>query len=651
MKSRVAQSSSGQLQTILVSSFLAAVVSIVLLLVAHGLTTTQIIAAAVTGVVIAVLDLFPIYLDPTGELRLTTVIAIPTLVLFDWPAALLGTAIGTMVGFLYRPWYATFVQGTERLGSLIVTAAITTALESSGVHSEITASVLTGASYTLVRTLLVSFRMHVQEAISWSRGLRFLASATLFHQAVFTAVAAVTVWTVNNDPSTTSRVLVPVLAAAVTLQLYLPRILRGEEQRRVLAGVSVLAAAVDAKDPYTADHSIEVAELSRRVARIMNLEEPEVHRIYLAGLLHDVGKTVVPASILLKSSKLTDEEWQVMRSHVEAGVRIVQSIEGLADVAPIVAASHEQLDGRGYPAGLKEDEVPLGSRINLVIDAYNALTTNRPYRAALSADAAFLELEKNAGTQFDPRVIDALRIALRPRPYIPTRSAPTWLWLLQQPAFALLWVGELVSFLGDQIFFIALSLWIYNLTASATLLATTLIAATVGQGLLGFFAGAIVDRADRRGVIIATDIGRALIVAALPFAILHSIPAGLALLVMLNIGTVFFRSAIFALMPSVVRHEDLPTATALFHSTERIAEVIGGVLGGAIVLTLGYHLVFYLDALSFLMSAMFVGLMPVAWRAGLASVARERITVEIGKGLQFIWRTPLHRTLALSEGT
>jgi len=490
--------------------------------------------------------------------------------------------------------------------------------------------------------------MHAEEAISWPKAVRFLLTATFFHLGMFTAVASVVVWAVSNESSITSRLLVPIVAAVVTLQLYFPRILRGQEQRRVLAAVSVLAAAVDAKDPYTADHSAEVAQVSRRVARILNLDEPEVQRVFLASLLHDVGKTVVPREILLKPGKLTNEEWKVMRSHVEAGVRIVESIGGLAGVAPIVAASHERLDGLGYPLGLNSKEIPVGSRINLVVDAYNALTTNRPYRPARSSEAALQELEAHAGTQFDPRVVSALRIALghRQRVQVPS-GRPAWLTLLQRPTFTLLWFGELVSFIGDNIFFVALTLWVLKLTGSATTLAMSLIAATVGQGLLGLFAGALTDRTDRRGVIIAADIGRALLVAAIPFLLPQSIPLGLLLLVVVNVGTVFFRTGLFALIPSIVSHEELLTANALFQTTQRLGEIFGSALGGVIVVTLGYHMVFYLDAISFLVSAVCVGLMRVRWGSGLQVAPGRRITAEIGDGLRFIWQTPIHRILAL----
>ncbi|TMI77434.1 MAG: MFS transporter [Bacillati bacterium ANGP1] len=551
-------------------------------------------------------------------------------------------------GFLYRPATEVFDYGTERLAGLTVAAALVTAFPYHGPGEGVNSVVLAALGYFLIHTLIVSARMHAEEAIAWPRAVRFLLTATSFHMGVFTAVASVVVWAVSNDPSITTRLLVPMVAAAVTLQLYFPRILRGQEQRRVLAAVSVLAAAVDAKDPYTADHSAEVAQLSRRIGRILNLDEPEVQRIYLAGLLHDVGKTVVPPSILLKPGKLTDEEWEVMRSHVEAGVRIVESIGGLADVAPIVAASHERLDGRGYPLGLKSAEIPIGSRINLVVDAYNALTTNRPYRPARSPEAAFQELEAHSGTQFDPRVVSALRTALGQHQRVGVPSGrPAWLTLLQKPAFALLWFGELVSFIGDNIFFVALTLWVLKLTGSATMLAVSLIAATVGQGLLGLFAGALTDRTDRRGVIIASDIARALLVAAIPFLLPRSIPLGLVLLVVINVGTVFFRTGVFALMPSIVSRDELLTANALFQTTQRIGEIAGSILGGAIVLALGYELVFYLDAFSFLVSAICVGLIPIRWGAGLEKGPHRRIAAEIGDGLRFVWQTPIHRILAL----
>ncbi len=205
----------------------------------------------------------------------------------------------------------------------------------------------------------------------------------------------------------------------------------------------------------------------------------------------------------------------------------------------------------------------------------------------------------------------------------------------------------MVSFVGDQIFFVALTLWVLKLTGSVTMVAVTLVAATVGQGLLGLPAGALADRIDRRGVIIAADVGRAMIVAILPFVLPRSIPLGFVLLIVMNFGTVFFRTAVFALIPSVVPREDLATANALFQTTQRIAEIVGGVLGGVIVAVAGYHLVFYLDAASFLISAVCVAMIPIAWRAGLGTARARELTVEIREGLEYIWHTPLHRVMGL----
>ena len=642
-------------QTILVTGLLTAEVLAVLLIAIKNWTIVEAPAVFIIGLTIVVLDLFPIYLDPAGELRLSPVITIPALALFGWPSTLLGAAIAMTAGLLHQSPRDTLIRGTERLGSLIAAAVFASASLTLGQFGGVGTVICAALGYTILRTLLIASRMLAEEAIAWPRAFRFLVNATFFHMAVFTAVAAITVWLVNSDPSTGSRLLGPMLAAGVTLQVYLPRILRGQEQRRVLAAVSVLATAVDAKDPYTAGHSAEVAELSRRVARILNIDEPHVHTIYLAGLLHDVGKMVVPAEILLKPGKLTDEEWEVMRSHADAGARIVESIGGLAEVAPIVAASHERLDGKGYPLGLKGDEIPLGSRINLVVDAYNALTTNRPYRAGRPSKQAVQELEANAGTQFDPRVIAALRIGLGHRSSLEsleltlgrTTKMLRPLALLRRPAYGLLWIGQLVSFLGSEILTIALTAWVLEITHSAYMVALTFIMATAGQGLLGFVAGALADRIDRRALMIAADVSRAAFVAGMPFLILKSLPAVYVLIALLNVGTVFFRSAVYALIPSIVPTDDLPTGNALLVSTERIAEIAGGPLGALLVIALGYQRAFSLDAAAFLFSGVCVVLMPVAWRAGLGTGPSKMILTEIGDGLRYIWRTPLHRVLAL----
>src|SRR4051794_28263895 len=172
--------------------------------------------------------------------------------------------------------------------------------------------------------------------------------------------------------------------------------------------IGALALALSERDRGTGEHAEQVVALAGAVARRLNLDAEEVERIAAAALLHDVGKVAVPDSILSKPGPLNDEEWAVMRNHSVVGERILRAVPGLGPVARMVRHGHERFDGNGYPDGLRGEEIPLGSRIVLVCDAYDAMTSPRPYRDALSREQAVAELAAHAGTQFDPRVVDAL---------------------------------------------------------------------------------------------------------------------------------------------------------------------------------------------------------------------------------------------------
>ncbi len=190
------------------------------------------------------------------------------------------------------------------------------------------------------------------------------------------------------------------------------------------AAVQALAAAIEERDNYTNEHSEEVVHLARGVAMILGLAGEQVERIAHAALLHDVGKLAVPDEILHKRGPLTPEEWAVMAEHPVAGERILLRIPDLATIAPVVRHEHEHWNGSGYPDRLRERKIPIGSRIILACDAYHAMLTDRPYRAALSPAEAAHELQKGAGKQFDPDVVDALLDLLGyDRPDVPNRSA------------------------------------------------------------------------------------------------------------------------------------------------------------------------------------------------------------------------------------
>ena len=134
----------------------------------------------------------------------------------------------------------------------------------------------------------------------------------------------------------------------------------------------------------------------------------EIERVGHAALLHDIGKVGMPDRVLHKPGPLADEEWDVMREHPVIGERILRAIPGMGSVARIVRHEHERFDGTGYPDRLAGEEIPLGSRIILACDAYHAMTSDRPYRAAMAHDHAIAELARCAGSQFDPRIVAAL---------------------------------------------------------------------------------------------------------------------------------------------------------------------------------------------------------------------------------------------------
>ncbi len=188
-----------------------------------------------------------------------------------------------------------------------------------------------------------------------------------------------------------------------------------EHDERPLA--SALALAVDAKDSYTRSHCQTVSQLCAVIAAELGLDRDRVARVRLGGLLHDVGKIGVPDAILNKPAALTDAEFELMKRHSLLGGDIVEAAD-MHEESRWVRHHHERYDGAGYPDGLAGDDIPLESRIILVADAFEAMTSDRPYRVAPGQEFALEELERNAGTQFDPRVVGALCRALE-------ASAPT----------------------------------------------------------------------------------------------------------------------------------------------------------------------------------------------------------------------------------
>jgi putative nucleotidyltransferase with HDIG domain len=185
------------------------------------------------------------------------------------------------------------------------------------------------------------------------------------------------------------------------------------QQSEFLASVvRALTSAIDAKDPYTCGHSDRVARIAVRLAQELGVDEKTISTLYMAGLLHDIGKIGIDDSVLRKPGRLTDAEYEHIKLHPELGYRILADIRQLAEVLPVVLHHHEQWDGRGYPHGLEGEEIPLLARITAVADAYDAMSSDRPYRKGMPMEKVQLIFRDGAGKQWDAQVVDAFFDAL-----------------------------------------------------------------------------------------------------------------------------------------------------------------------------------------------------------------------------------------------
>jgi putative nucleotidyltransferase with HDIG domain len=180
-----------------------------------------------------------------------------------------------------------------------------------------------------------------------------------------------------------------------------------------LDAIRALAAAIDAKDPYTQGHSQRVSDYSVLISRELGLDDAQINDIRIASLLHDIGKIGIPDAILLKGGSLTPEEYDGIKRHPSTGVNILSQVRLLEPVLPGIAEHHERLNGSGYPSHKAGTQISLMGRIVAVADVFDAMTSGRPYRPALSAAAVLAYLEENAGVLFDAACVQALKNVLQ----------------------------------------------------------------------------------------------------------------------------------------------------------------------------------------------------------------------------------------------
>ncbi|HEV3221173.1 MAG TPA: HD domain-containing phosphohydrolase [Candidatus Acidoferrales bacterium] len=199
------------------------------------------------------------------------------------------------------------------------------------------------------------------------------------------------------------------------IEQYIERLKQAARENRelFLGSIRMLAAAIDEKDPYTRGHSDRVAKYSLIIGRELNLTDEELDRLRISALLHDVGKIGVDDRVLKKPGALTDEEFELMKQHPAKGANIMRPVAQLAEMLPGIELHHEHVDGRGYPYGLRGDQIPLMARIIAVADTLDAVTTHRPYQSAMDLDFALSRIRTLTGSKFDPVIVDALEAAVQ----------------------------------------------------------------------------------------------------------------------------------------------------------------------------------------------------------------------------------------------
>jgi putative nucleotidyltransferase with HDIG domain len=222
----------------------------------------------------------------------------------------------------------------------------------------------------------------------------------------------------NNQPfAHKDLALLENVARVVAIAIKNSRLLE-DIQEGYLRTITTLALIIDARDPYTKRHSENVTRYSLSIADEMGLASDQKEILRRASLLHDIGKIAVRDEVLLKPGKLTDTEFEQIKTHSVWGEEIVKSLPFLKDVSVLVRHHHERYDGRGYPDGKKGPDIELGSRIMAVADTFDAMTTDRPYRKALTLTLASEELKRNKSTQFDPEAVDCFLKILEREPAI-----------------------------------------------------------------------------------------------------------------------------------------------------------------------------------------------------------------------------------------
>jgi putative nucleotidyltransferase with HDIG domain len=377
--------------------------------------------AALSGAA-AIAERGKIELNSTAKASISLFPQLIAAVLFG-PLAAMVVAIASMCGVFPRPFVRWFTYTSGR--AIGAACAGLVAIHVTGVHSNVTNIAIATAGAVLAAqasdiafaAFLFKLRGH-GNPVALIRTLGPLLVAAL---PLYAPVVALLVFGYREvSPWTLPLFLAPALAAQRSFLMYQDQRRLAEDlaaanlqlERANLSFASALVATLDARDRYTAGHSAAVAVYAKDIAERLELDGRDQQLAHLCGLVHDIGKIGLPPGLLEKPGALTLEERRQMEEHPAIGERILAKVDDYAEIAKIVRHHHERVDGQGYPDGLVSDEIPLVSRIISVADAYNAMTSDRPYRDAMPSQVARLRLAQAVESQFDTRVVAAFEALL-----------------------------------------------------------------------------------------------------------------------------------------------------------------------------------------------------------------------------------------------
>jgi putative nucleotidyltransferase with HDIG domain len=411
-----------------VSVLVAGAAVMVLGLVASGYTVDHPVATLLLALGALAAERESIRLSPTLEVSVASIVYIFAAVVCGPVSAVLVGGVGLLADLPRRDGERPFLRWLTWTASRIITSGAV------GIGAAAVVVATADGFWGLVAAVAVAFGIEnglelaltpVAPAIrgrsSWSDTVRSVAPALFGSLPIQAPVVAVLAYSYRTiSPWSVVLFAIPGVAAHRLLMLYRQQrdtaeALGSANERLSNANLSfatALVATLDARDRYTAGHSAAVAIYARDIATRMDLSERERELVHLCGLVHDVGKIGLPAGLLEKPGALTLDERRQMETHSTIGERILRNVDDYAEIAGVVRSHHERVDGNGYPDKLCKDEIPLLARIIAVADAYNAMTSDRPYRDAMPSRVARLRLAQAVESQFDTSVVAAFEAIL-----------------------------------------------------------------------------------------------------------------------------------------------------------------------------------------------------------------------------------------------